>query len=529
MTYTLSSLNEDELVEIMSRTEAMDEVTIILPPGELYLKKTLSFRTKAISHDAGCGDVEEKKAHIFIKGRKNFTLKGSNRGETVLLAFNDGKAESLKPSALWCEECDGLRVENLTFGFDRPTTFFGTVIEKEEDRIVIRPGRNDYPSVLPYYCMNRFCDGALTGPSLTIGFGLDNTMKKRDDGLFTLTDKEIADKVIVGDNLSWHLSGLTDFLIYIGNMRNLTLNNIRVFDASGFGILTESVENIDALHVVIKPMEGYQSVSRDGWKIFRCSGKVSVTSSHFEGTRMDGQNVHTNYMTIKDISDNTLTAELKYSPTPLKERTFVTFYGPQRKGRAEIKAWKILSSEFRETREESADGAAKADSGKSNRYNTYSITFDIIPSSINVGDTLVPDCMNVDEYHISDSVFKNIAGAANMVRAQRALIERNTYINIMNSAILIGAEWHTHCEGVNPSCVTVRDCTFINTGFVPRYGRRGRGAVAAVAEGFSDEKVIGCVTVSGSTFSSMESAYENSNAEKFEFNNNRYIYTKEGI
>lgn len=529
MTYTLSSLSEDELLEILSFSEGMDDVTVILPPGELTLKKTLSFRTKAISHDDGCGDVEEKEAHIFIKGRKNFTLKGSGKGETVLLAHNDGMAQTLKPSVLWCEECDGLRIENLSFGFDSPTTFFGTVTGKEEDKILIKPGHDDYPSVLPCYCMNRFCNGALTGPSLTIGFGLDKTMKKRDDGLFVLEDKEIAGKVAIADNLSWHLSGLTDFLIYIGNMRNLTLNNIRVFDASGFGILTESVENIDADHVVIKPREGYQSVSRDGWKIFRCSGNVSVTSSHFEGTRMDGQNVTTNYMVIKDFSDNTVTAELKYAPTPLKEKTFVTFYGPKKKGRAQIKAWEILSSEFRETKGERAYGAAKAVSGKSNRYNTYSITLDTIPSSINVGDTLVPDCLNVDEYHISDSVFKNIAGVANMVRAERALIERNTYENIMNSAVLIGAEWHTHCEGVNPSCVTVRDSFFINTGFVPRYGRRGSGAVAAVAEGFCDEKVIGCVTVEGSIFSSRENAYENFNAEKFEFNNNRYLYTKEGI
>ncbi len=529
MTYTLSSLSEDELIDVLEKTEGMSDVTIVIPPGKLYLKKAVSFKTDKIAHDDGCGEVEEKSAHILLKGRKNFTLRGREDGETIILSHNDGIAEALKISALWAEECDGLTLENITFAYDRPTTFFGTVRRKGGDKIIIQPGHSDYPDVLPYYCMNRFSGTVLTGPSLTLGFGLDNTMKKRVDGLFELEDKSVSDKVEIGDGLSWHLSGITDFLIYIGNMRDLTLNNLRITDASGFGILTESVENIDADRVVIKPIDGYQSVSRDGWKIFRSSGKVTVTSSHFEGTRMDAQNVHTNYMSVLSVDGSSIVAELKYAPTPLKEREYVTFYGPGEKGRGEIKSWALLSSEFRETKEERADGAAESVPGKKNRYNTYLITFSSLPSSIKAGDTLVPDSMSVEEYRISDSVFRNIAGAANMVRARMAVIERNKYENIMNSALLIGAEWHTHREGVNPTSVTVKDSIFINTGFVPRYGMRGSGAVAAVAEGFGEEKVIGDVSVSGSFFSNLEKAGENSNAVIFEMKNNRYLNVKETI
>ena len=529
MTLALSSLTEDALLEALERTEGKSDVTVVLPPGRLCLEKTVSFRTAAISHDDGCGDVEKKSAHIYLKGRKNFTLKGSEDGKTVLLACNDGKPQSLKPSVLWADGCDGLTLENLVFGFDRPATFYGTVVDKTENRLVIKPGRDDYPQVLPYYCMNRFCNGVLTGASLTIGFGFDNTMKKRGDGFFELEDVKVAEKVNTGDDLSWHLSGLTDFLVYIGNGSNLTLKNIRITDASGFGMLTESIENINAEHVVIKPGEGYQSVSRDGWKIFRCSGKVTVSSSHFDGTRMDGQNVHSNYMVITSISGNTVTAEMKYAPTPLRENSSVTFYGPGEKGTSKITSWKLLSSEFRTTEQEREKSAAKAVVGKANRYNTYMIIFTSIPSSVNVGDTLVPDSMNVTEYRISDSFFRNIAGAGNMVRAKKAVIERNTYENIMNSAVLIGAEWHTHREGVNPESVTIRECRFDNVGFVPRYGDRGCGAVAAVAEGFGDGKVIKSVAVEDCTFLNLESAGENRNAERFEMNNNRYINVKETI
>lgn len=529
MILTLSSLTEDKLIEALERTEGKSDVTIVLPTGKLCLEKTVSFKTAATSHDDGSGEVEEKSAHICLKGRRNFTLKGSENGKTLLLAHNDGKAQTLKPSVLWTDGCDGLTLENLEFGFDKPTTFYGGVVKKKKDTIIIKPGRKDYPQVLPSYCMNRFRNGALSGASLTIGFGLDNTMKKREDGFFELEDVKVAEKTEIGDGLSWHLSELTDFLVYIGNSSNLTLKNIRITDASGFGMLTESIENIVANRVVIKPREGYQSVSRDGWKIFRCSGKVSVTSSHFEGTRMDGQNVHSNYMIITSVSGNTVTAEMKYAPTPLKENTCVTFYGPEKKETAKITSWKNLSSTFRPIKQEKESTAAEAVVGKSNRYNTYLITLSSISSSIRVGDTLVPDSMSVNEYRISDSIFRNIAGAGNMVRAKNAVIERNTYENTMNSAIFIGSEWHTHREGVNPESVIVRECTFDNAGFVPRYGDRGYGAVAAVAEGFGNEKVIKSIIVEDCTFLNLERAVENRNAERFETNNSRYINVKETI
>lgn len=532
MTIVLSADNlkandlEAALAKALSETEGLAGVTIILPCGEFLLKKTTLIQTPSISHDDGCEENEAKEVCIMLKDRPGFTLRGAvgedGETKTVLLVHNDGKPQCLKSSAIWAENCPGLTLENLELRMSSPTSFFGTIEEKFEDTLVIKPGGKDYPVELPVYCMNRFRDGVLLGKSVTIGFGIDDTMKKREDGRFVLVSKEIADTVNVGEDLSWHLSGMTDFFVFIGHCDDLHLKNIRVSDASGFGMLTECCRNITARKVVIRSREGYQPVSRDGWKIFRCSGRIGVSDSWIEGTRMDGQNIHSNYLIVRKVAGNRIEAEMKYAPSLVTVGSYIQFQGTEAWEKPRILSWRIVSSEFRTTGQEGDGTAAKAVVGKKNRFTLYEFYLDEIPNGVSEGSYCILEDFTVEEYICSGSTFRNIAGGGNLIRARSALLERNSYENIMNAGVLIGAEWDTHAEAMNPENVEVRNCSFTNVGFSPRYGERGMGGVAAAAQGFGDEPVIGRLLVENCSFSSLSRAVELRNVRNAVIRGNTY-------
>lgn len=522
--------NTDKLEELLHNTlnkyKGVKGLTILLPPGNFFLAKTEIFHTSSIMHDDGCERNEIKEASIRLLNWDNLTIKGSvgPSGEilTKLIVPNDEIEQSLKPSAIWAEECSKLKIENIEFFFSKPLSYFGRVVEKTLDSITIKPSRSDYPDKCPIYCMNKFINGTLTGKSLTLGFGSYSSMKKKEDGNFGLVDRNISSTVSVGDYLSWHLSGLTDFLLFFGSCDDLVLENIRISEASGFGILTECCHNILAKKVIIKAREGFQSVSRDGWKIFRCSGRVEVVSSHIEGTRMDGQNIHSNYLVIKKIEKNRIEAEMKYAPSKVHSNSFLELYKGCNVKKVNILSSQILMSEFRMTHQEGDDTAAKAVLDKENRYNLYEFILDEEVDKSYLGAYANLSCFTVDEYICRDTYFKNIAGCGNLVRSRKAYFENNKYENIMNAGILIGAEWDTHMEAMNPESVEINSCTFINNGFSPRYGTKAMAAIACVSQGFGSSAVIGKLSVNNCHFYSLDRAIEIRNLKEFILSNNSF-------
>ena len=177
--------------------------------------------------------------------------------------------------------------------------------------------------------MNRFDWKArcLLGESLTFGFGYDHRFRKVDDHMFCLEDKCLAEKVVLGEGLSWHQSGLTDFLLFFGGCDDLQIKNIRIINANGFAILTENCEGIYAERLVMKPnQDTFFTGPRDGWKIYRCSGRIRLESCEWEGFRMDAQNIQSNFFLPEQMLDETsIIFRCKYSPIPLKQGAQIRF------------------------------------------------------------------------------------------------------------------------------------------------------------------------------------------------------------
>lgn len=439
-----------------------------IPAGEYMLTSPVRHETDQSAHDAGAVLTGFKEVLILLEDFTDFTLSGDigDDGEpsTVLLGMNTLELQSLQPSILWCESCRNLTVQNLKFTRAPEFASAGRVeaVEKNTVRVRVSDGNPCYDG-MGTYCMNRFTpDGKiLNGESLSYGPGLGIEFRLMGDRLLELKSEKIAGRVEVGDMISWHQGSKTDFQCFFGRSDNLKLSNLRTSNANGFAMIAFDVHDLTAERVVFRP-EGNQlfCAPRDAWKLHKCSGRIEISGLYVEGVRMDGQNVHNNYMFVKQrLGDSELLLEAENARTEFRLGSDIEFFRREKPiGRA-----RICGCEHISTRTE----------GKRN-LQVYKFRFDEPLGFETDSETIaLADCFSPESYHCRDSEFCNVAGAGHLLRASHVHIERCRYKNMMNPGILLGAEFPTHHEGGNCSDILIEDCDFDNCGFTPRYGTVG--------------------------------------------------------
>jgi hypothetical protein len=436
---------------------------VVFEAGRYMLNSYISVKTDGIVHDAGSNCEALKDCHIFIKGAKRLSLIGeeAENGEpaTVLVGYNDCINHSYLPAILWCEDCQGLALKNLAFTRAPEFASAGVVTEKTKDSITVKvfDGNPCYDG-MGTYCMNRFNpeNGALTGESVTYGGGAENNWKLTGDRMLTLESLKASPKVSVGEYLSWHQGAQTDFQTYFGRCNDLILNNIRILNSNGFCMLSESCHNISAERVVFKP-DGNRLFTgpRDAWKLFKCSGDIEIDRMYIEGVRMDGQNMHSNWLFFKEkLSSREAMFFCKYTFAPILPGSTIEFYDSEKVTKLIVSSWKH---------------AGTRDGG-----NYYKISFESdIPQYADKDTLCAASCWEVDSYLCRNSEFVNIAGAGHLVRYDNLTILNCKYRNTMNPGVLLGAELPTHTEGGHATNILIKDCEFDNCGFFPRYGAAG--------------------------------------------------------
>ena len=436
---------------------------VVFEPREYILRTSQTIQTEGFAHDAGSSDETWKECHIPIRGAKRLTLQGSvdENGEpaTVLVGFNDLQVNPYLPAILWCEDCDHLQVRNLAFTREPEFASAGIVVSNDGNQISVEvfQGNPCYDN-MGTYCMNRLHPdtGALIGESVTYGAGAGCLWRLQGERRLLLNSSDVASKVQVGECLSWHQGAQTDFQMYFSRCDDLALNNIRTFNSNGFCILTENCHGIAADRVIFRP-KGKQLFTgpRDAWKIYKCSGNIEIRRMIVEGVRMDGQNLHHNWLVLKQITKpNEAVFFCKYSYAPLAAGSRIQLYRED-----ESESYRIVES----------SRVRKADGG-----NEYRVVFDRdLAQDLREGTLGTASCWKASRYICKDSEFVNIAGAGHLVRYDHLYIINCKYRNTMNPGILLGAELPVHSEGGHASDILIKDCEFDNCGFFPRYGARG--------------------------------------------------------
>ena len=511
--------------------------------GSYQLKDFTVIDTLSIAHDDGCGDIHTKECHLYLEQVHGLTLKGAidPDGEPAtrfagchqLLTEGEPKVQFLLPSIIWAKDCSHLTIENIALSREPETASSGVITDIREDLVEVEvfDGLPCYDGMAAY-CMNRFDlgSGSLTGSSVTYGFGFDTRFHKTGERTLQIRSRLIASQVQTGEGLSWHQSGRTDFQLFFGGCTDLTFKNVRIRNTSGFGILTENCQNIMADKLVIKPA-GRQLFAgpRDGWKVYRCTGMVKLQDCHIEGVRMDGQNVHTNFLTVEEIrGQRALLCSCKYAPIPLSTGTELLYYRGAEEQRLQLKAWSIAGSSW-EDGVQSADPSAGKAVGNTNRVTRYLLELECeLPDELKPGALLDALCWLPTEYQCISSTFRNIAGAGHLLRCRNVMIKDCTYENIMNAGILIGAELDTHREGGHGANITIEGCWFVNCGFKPRYGFCGMGGVAVRSQGF-DAPVNHDIRICNNHFLNCDKGIEIRTVRDIQIENNRFSRVRKPI
>ncbi len=435
---------------------------VVFEPGKYVLDSTVFFKTEGMTHDKGSpANRKGKDVHIGITGSNGLCLCGKKDAAggpaTILAGKNDCTVHTFLPAIIWCENNRNLTIENI--GFTREPVFAsaGEVMHVSENEISVKlfdgiPEAEGQDA----YCMNRFDrNGNLIGESVTYGGGAGARWQRK-GSLYTLHAPQVASTLQPGELLSWHQGAQTDFQVYFGHIQNLKLRNLRTYNCNGFGFLSEQCRNIDAEKIVFAP-DGSRLFTgpRDAWKLFKCQGQIRIRGLSVRGVRMDGQNVHSNWLTLrKTTSSRTYLCFSPYTYAPITPSSLLEYYEGYEKKTLAIS---------------SAHHAGPHENG-----HLYELTLEApLPATQIKGALLAAACWEPETYTCVQSKFVNIAGAGHLLRTDNVLLEENEYRNTMNPGVLLGAELPTHQEGGHATSVTIRKSVFENCGFFPRYAARG--------------------------------------------------------
>lgn len=493
--------------------------------GVYPLRTWIRHETDQSGHDAGAVMTADKEVLLLIKEMNGFTLRGETdeAGEpaSVLAGINTGELHTLLPSVLWCEDCRDLTVEHLRFTRTPQYGSAGRVTSLADGNVTVEvlPG-NPCADVMGTHCMNRFSpDGkTLVGESLSYGPGLGIVFHRTGDRTLTLAHAKTAERLEVGDIVTWHQGAKTDFQCFFGRCEGLTLRNLRTDNANGFAMLAYDVHDLTADRVVFKP-DGNQhfTAPRDAWKLHKCSGTIRINGLFVEGVRMDGQNVHNNYLFVvgKPAPDELLmeaeNAEDRFRPGCGAESVIGFFRDEEPIGEAELKAYRHISS--------------RVENGKN--LQRYLFTFTEPIAFDTAGDvTALAACFSPTLYECRNSTFRNIAGAGHLLRTGHVRIENCTYTNLMNPGILMGDEYPTFHEGGHCFDAEIRGCTFENCGFFPRYGTQG--CIGIHAYGFH-KPVNHDIRITGCTFRNAEIGVDIRTASDVRIDGCRWEHLKQDV
>ena len=141
---------------------------------------------------------------------------------------------------------------------------------------------------------------------------------------FDLIAEQKNEYIILRGDLPAHiLSGVTSAIshtkrdvssCFIIRSRNTLLENVRILNGAGMGILGMYSENITLNGVQYRFDErshGIATNAADAVHLISCFGKVEIVNSVFEGMKDDALNIHSNYYTVQSVEKNVIHAKLK--------------------------------------------------------------------------------------------------------------------------------------------------------------------------------------------------------------------------
>lgn len=446
-------------------------------------------------------------------GIENFTglkLRGAmNNGQsaTWLVKYNPALNHTMLPSHARFDNCDSLSISGFVFDNSPQYATAGTVVEKGTDYVSVEI-YDGLPAIDGMACYTaNIWDTATKNlqqvPSLSFSVDVakENLYWKHSFAggkhYMRMNSTRFASALKVGDGLSWHFGAPTMFQLAIYACDNLELNDLLTVNIAGWGIITSGCNNINSKNVRFIPNGKQLAVGpRDAWKIHNCNGNVVVDSMEVNGVRWDGQNVHGPFFIVKEkLTNNTLRVYKKFGNTTSFVNDSIRFWNDSLQETRFVTGWEFTQQ---------ADGGI---------YGIVTLS-GTVPAFVTSSTLATMDALDIDHYALKNSVFRNIAGCASVIKTSKGLISKCSFDHIMYPAIVFGVETS---EATFPQDILVDSCSFNASGWIARSGTKGLVGIGSGA--YKRLKGTGTIRFNNCAFSNAGVGIDASYLKKVEVKN----------
>lgn len=435
---------------------------------------------------------------LIAEGIPSFTVEGAadDEGQPATVFLRSYKIEFGKVGhqILKAVSCPDFTLKNIVFDNSPRYMTAGEVIGNSGNGITIKilEGNPVYDNT-PLFCCNLWnkATGDLKkAESLTFGndVATDKNLVARlidqEAGIVAVNSSKIAASAEIGDIISWNF-GWEGRQVVFEHCDRLNIENVSTESAIGFCMESYDCRDIKAVNVSFrKAGNQYHVGSRDAWKLRACSGNAIIDNMYCEGVRWDGQNVHGGFLWIVKIVDS---------------RHMILSFNSGNAGTGISAGSRIGLMDGRENEQYvTVKGVSYIED---NGILCYLVeTEEDIPDFANNGTVLNVYSWSLDSYKLRNSIFRNIAGSASVIRNDNCYIENCSFTNIMYPAICAGGSL-TEGEGPIAKNLLIRNCDFHNCGWVRRNGATGAIVVKVnTSQAFQIIPYIRDVTISGNDF-----------------------------
>ena len=428
---------------------------LVFPKGEFHFYPDGS--NQRSYYESNTTDINPRNCSFLFEHVENLILEGNGCN----LIFH----EQMQPFTF--DNCKNIVLRNINIDWEQPLTAQAKVLRVNGEYIEVSIDLKEFPywidegklyftinknekepwkSTMEFNHSGRFVVPQ-TGDRGCLGKGWENYLTENViPGVIRLYYPFLR-KPAVGNILVMRHSERIHSGIFIQESKNITINNVNLFHATGLGILAQFSEDLifnGYRAVPNKTKNRYFGGGDDGLQVSNCKGQITVTNCEFEGLMDDPVNVHgTSVQIVGKISDKELKCKfMHYQSEGLKwghpgdKISFIENSVMKSMGTGELINFKSIDKE------------------------NFTLTFKTpVPKEIEVGDALenLTWSPNVE---ISNNQFKSCRARGILVSTPGKVIIENNIFESSGSAILIAGDANNWFESGAVTDVLIRNNTF---------------------------------------------------------------------
>lgn len=457
--FGLEKTRKKDCVPIIN--EALKTVTgnqpkvIIFPRGEFHFYPEQT--QKRNYFESNTTDMNPRNCAFLFEGIQNLIIDG--KGSRLIFH------EQMQPFTF--DSCQNVVLRNITIDWDQPLTAQAKVLKVtdqvielainmkespywiEEGKLFFNVGKTEkeaWKGTMEFDREGHFVVPQ-TGDSGCLGQGWKNYLAETTIPGIVRLDFPFTRKPAIGNYLVMRHAERIHSGIFIQNSKNIKIENLNLFHATGLGILAQFSEDLtfDGYRAIPNKMKNrYFGGGDDGLQISNCKGQITVTNCEFAGLMDDPINVHGTSVKVVEVQS--------------KRQLKCKFMHHQSVGLVWGHAGDKIS--FIENSVMKSIGIGEIESFQRITNDTFSIIFkQDIPKELETNDALENLTWSPDLY-ISNTQFKSCRARGLLVSTPGKVVIENNIFESSGSAILIAGDANNWFESGAVTDVLIQNNIF---------------------------------------------------------------------